>query len=42
MDSGPVAITDATELARVRAQARVVHLKSLGTAVVLAVLALLV
>jgi len=35
MDTGPEAITDPAELARVRKQARAVHVKSLLFAVVL-------
>lgn len=40
MDQGPEAIADAAELARVRAQARKVHLESLVAAAVLTALGL--
>lgn len=40
MDSGPEAITDPGELARVRRQARHVHLRALAVAAVATILAL--
>jgi len=42
MDQGPETIADATELARVRAQARKVHLESLVAAAVLTALGLVI
>jgi hypothetical protein len=42
MDTGPEAIRDPAELARVRRQARAVHVKSVVSAVLLTVLALVV
>jgi hypothetical protein len=42
MDHGPEAIADAAEIARVRAQARTVHLKSLAVAAVLTALGLVI
>lgn len=40
MDSGPEAIADVDELARIRAQARTVHLKSLALATMMVAAAL--
>lgn len=42
MDAGPEAMTDATEIAQVRRQARKVHVKSLALATTLVALALMI